>query len=168
MIYFLNIFTLAVFSFLTLSFFPHLRILGTVPLLPVFFIIPLSYFRKGFEPIFLAAAFGILFDLFSSYPFGFYLSFFLFLAVLVRFFFQEGMRTISFWYFMFLSFISIAVYYFSQIGFLYFTGIKPTTLTIMPIVWGVVVNLVCAILLYIFSEWYFDLLNRLEDRLKIR
>jgi rod shape-determining protein MreD len=153
---------------LTLSFLPHLRIVGTVPLLPIFFIIPLSYFRKGFEPILLAALFGIIFDLFSSYPFGFYLSFFLFLALLVRFMFQEGMRTISFWYFMFLSFLSVAIYYLSQIGFLFFSGSKPTTETLMPVVWGVVVNMVCAILLYIFSEWYFDLINRLEDRFKIR
>lgn len=169
MIYFLNIIIVLLFSFLTLSFFPHLSLLGAVPLLPVFFILLLTYFRKGFEPIILAALTGILFDFFSSYPFGFYLFFFMFLAVLVRFMFTEGLKTLSFWYYILLSFIALAVFYLAQIGYLYATAkISLSWISLVPVAYGLAVNGVFTLLIYAFSTWYFEFAKKYEDRLKRR
>lgn len=168
MIYLINILTIIFFSLLSLSVFPYLKILGVVPLLVPLFLISLSYFRKGYEPFLLAAFAGFFFDLFSSYPFGYYIFFFLFVSVIVKIMFQEGMRTLSFWYYFLLSSFSLFIFYSSQLVFLYFEKANFTVELLYPILSGLVVNLVCVILLYIFSDWYFDRIASLEDKLKRR
>jgi rod shape-determining protein MreD len=166
MIYLINFLVLTLLSFLTLSFIPHL--MGFAPILPVYFIILLSYFRKGFERLLLAALFGIVFDLFSSYPFGFYLIFFLGLAVLIRYMFQEGMRSLSFWFYFFISFFATVIFYLAQALNLYLNHTIFTFKALIPLGWGLLANIICVVILYIFSDWYFDNLNRLEDNLKRR
>lgn len=165
MIYLLNIFVLLVLSFLSVSFLPHLRILGALPILPIFFIIPLAYFRKGFEPLILAAFTGIFFDLFSTLPFGFYLVFFLALAAVIRYLFQEGMHHLPFGrYFLFVA-IAIIVFEGAQLGFVLNTV---RAAIIWPVVAFLAVNFIFAIIFYIFVNWYFEFLFRLGDKLKRR
>jgi cell shape-determining protein MreD len=142
--------------------------MGFSPILPVYFIILLTYFRKGFEPLLLAALFGIVFDLFSSYPFGFYLVFFLGLAVLIKYMFQEGMRTLSFWFYVFISLFATVLFYLSQALNLFLNKVPFTPKALVPLGWGLLANMVFVILLYVFSDWYFDSINRLEDNLKRR
>lgn len=168
MIYLLNIFVLGLISFLTLSFLPNLRIFGVIPFLPVLFVLSLSYFRKGFEPVILAAAVGIIFDCFSPYPFGFYLSIFLLAVGLTRFLFQEGMRTLTLGSYLFVSFTVLGVYFFAQIIILY---LQKASLGLNLFWAGVAflgVNLVCVILVYAFSVWYFEAIARLNNYLKRR
>ncbi|MBW6432110.1 hypothetical protein K0A96_02905, partial [Patescibacteria group bacterium] len=93
MSYILNIIVLLLLSLLTLGFLPTVSIANTVPLLPLFFIIALSYFRKGFEPIILAAMAGIFFDLYSAFQFGFYVIFFILIAVIIRVIYHEGINS---------------------------------------------------------------------------
>lgn len=164
----INIAILAFLSFLTVSLFPHFRIMGVVSLLPLFFIIQLSYFRKGFEPLLLAALVGIFFDLYSPYPFGLYLALFLLTAAIVRYFFDEGMRQLSYGHFILISLSAILAYYISQFGLLWFEGVRPTLLSIRPVVWGLLVNGVFASLLYAFGLWYFEWVIKVEDFLKRR
>jgi hypothetical protein len=96
MSYILNIIIILLLSLLTLGLLPTVSIANTVPLLPLFFIIALAYFRKGFEPIILAAAMaGIFFDFYSAYQFGFYIIFFILVAVIIRVIYHEGMNSIS-------------------------------------------------------------------------
>lgn len=168
MVYLLNSLILALMSLLSLSVFPHLKIIGVVPLLALFFVIALAYFRKGFEPFLLAAFAGIFFDLYSSYPFGFYLALFLFFCALIRFMFQEGMRTLSFWYFFAMSLLGLLIYYLFQIGYLAFKDIKITVDFLWPVINGLLVNSVFVLLLYPFNLWYFDRVEMLEDKLKRR
>lgn len=168
MIYFFNIIVLSVMSLLTLSTFNNLRIFGVAPLLPLFFIINLSYYRKGFEPVLLAALAGIYFDLFSAYPFGLYLFLFLGCSVLVRYMFQEGMRSFSFFYFLLISGLSITIYYLAQIVILYFEKATVNIENAIPVLTGIIVNVLCGILIYTFSGWYFEKLKDLENVLKRR
>jgi rod shape-determining protein MreD len=168
MIYILNFLVLSVMSFLTLSFFPSIKIFGVVPLLPLFFIITLSYFRKGFEPIILAAFFGIFFDIYSSYPFGFYLAIFLVTAGAVRYMYQEGMNTFSFMGFNLVAALAILLTLIAQIVLVLIGGAKLGTSLIMPSVAFICVNMIYAILIYAFSVWYFDKISGLEHELKRR
>jgi hypothetical protein len=168
MIYFINIFVIYILNLLTLSLFSNLRIFGVVPLIPLFFIISLAYFRKGVEPLLLAAFSGIYLDLFSSYPFGFYLSLFLFAVIVVRYMFQEGMRSLSFWYYFIVCSVTLSVYYLAQIGFLWFEKVKIGVNFIVPVFAGIAVNLICVILIYALANWYFDKITVLADNLKRR
>lgn len=168
MITILNILVLTVLSFLTVSLSPHFRIFGVVPILPLFFIIQLSYFRKGFEPLLLAALTGIFMDLFSPYPFGFYLALFLLTSVVVRYFFDEGMRKLSYGHFILISLSAISLYYLAQLGILWTEGVKPTFTAVLPVLYGLVVNGVFASLLYLFGLWYFEWILKIEDVLKRR
>lgn len=168
MIYIINFLTLSVFSFLTLSFFPHLKIFGVAPLLSLFFIIGLAYFRKGFEPLFLAAVFGILFDINSAYPFGFYLTIFLIAVGTMRYMFQEGMKTFSFASFLLISFVALLSIIVLQVIFVAIDKTSISVLFILPILAFVGVNMVYAILIYAFSNWYFEKIQRLEHKLRRR
>ncbi len=168
MIYLLNIFLAVLISFLSLSFAPHFRIFGTVPLVMVFFLIALAYFRKGFEPLAIAAFVGFFFDLFSPQPFGFYLLFFLLLVGVIRFLFQEGMKQFSFWYFLMLSLISVLIYYLAQYSILYVEGVRFETINFWPLMLGILVNIGFAIILYAPLERFFDWQKGLEYKLKRR
>jgi rod shape-determining protein MreD len=164
----LNILILTGLSFLTVSLFPHFRILGVVPLLPLFFIIQFAYFRKGFEPILLAAVSGIFLDLFSPYPFGFYLLLFLLTATIVRYFFDEGLRRLSYGHYILTASVAILIYYLAQFGMLWFEGVRPTVMAIRPVVSGILINAVFASILYLFGVWYFEEVIKIEDILKRR
>lgn len=168
MIYLLNIFTVFGLSLLSLSVFPHIRILGVIPFIVPFFLITLAYFRKGFEPVLLAALAGIFFDLFSSYSFGLYLFLFLFIALVVKIMFQEGMRSLSFWYYSIISTLFFLAFYISQFVILYFGEVTFNIKMIWPVLWSLIVNGICVILVYVFSDWYFDKINVLEDSIKRR
>jgi hypothetical protein len=168
MIYLINIIVTYLLSLITLSTFNSLRIFGVAPLLPLFFIVTLSYYRKGFEPILLAAAAGLYFELFSAYPFGFYLFLFLLSAVVVRYMFQEGSRSFSFLSFMLINAAALIAYYLAQIVILYIDKVAIGSSLLLPLVAGLSVNLICAILIYAFSGWYFDKLRELENVLKRR
>ena len=164
----INIIILSILSFLTVSLFPHFRIMGVVPLIPLFFIIQLSYFRKGFEPLLLAAICGVFLDLFSPYPFGLYLALFLLTAAIVRYFFDEGLRQLSYGHYMLISLSAIFAYFLAQFGLLMLEGVRPTLLSIRPVIWGLLVNGVFASLLYMFGLWYFEWVIKIEDILKRR
>lgn len=168
MMYLLNILLAVIISFLTLSFAPHFKIFGVVPLVIVFFLIALAYFRKGFEPLAIAAFAGVFFDLFSPQPFGFYLLFFLLLVGVIRFLFQEGMKQCSFWYFLVLSLISVFVYYLAQYLILYLEGVRFETINFWPFMLGIIVNAGFAIILYTPLERFFDWQKGLEYKLKRR
>jgi hypothetical protein len=168
MIYIINFIVLFTLNVLTLSLFPGLRLFGIIPLAPLFFIISLAYFRKGFEPLLLAALSGIYLDLFSSYPFGFYLLLFLSSVMIVRYMFQEGMRSLSLWYYSVVCMISISAYYLAQIAFLIISKVNIGLNIIIPILVGVAVNLVCVILVYVLANWYFEKIAILADSLKRR
>lgn len=168
MSYILNILVLYLTSLLTLSTFPNLRIFGVIPLLTLYFVIALAYYRKGFEPILLAALAGIYFDIYSSYPFGLYFFLFTISALIVRYMFQEGMRSLSFWYYLVICGISLFAYYLFQIIIMYLNKVELGTNLLFPIFSGIAVNLVCVILVFAFSNWYFDKLTTFENKLKRR
>lgn len=168
MVYLLNILVAYLVSQITLSVLPNLRIFGAYPLLPLFLIILLAYHRKGAEPLLIAAFIGIYFDIFSSYPFGFYTFFFLGAVYIVRYMFQEGMRTLSFWHYLVISAASVAIFYTAQLIFLYFEGAGFSLGAVRPVIAGLAINILCAILLYAPAEWYFEKIHSLEQKLKRR
>lgn len=168
MITFLNIAVVFLLSVVSASIFPHLRIFGVAPILTLFFIIQLSYFRKGIEPLLLAAAAGIFFDLFSPFFFGLYLILFLGVATLVRYFFGEGLRTLNFGHYITISALALLFYMGSQLAVLLTHGIKPGLNSLLPLGLGILINLIFAAILYFFGAWYFDKMLILEDRLKRR
>lgn len=168
MITFFNIAVVFLLSVISTSIFPHLRIFGVAPILTLFFIIQLSYFRKGIEPLLLAAAAGIFFDLFSPYFFGLYLILFVGVASIVRYFFGEGLRTLNFGHYITISAISMVLYMGSQIVVLLIHGIKPGLNSLLPLGLGILINLIFATLLYFFGTWYFEQMLILEDRQKRR
>lgn len=168
MIYILNFLVMIFLSFLSLSFLPNLKILGVSPILPIFFIISISNFRKGFEPLLLSAFFGIIFDLYSSYPFGMYLMIFLLISSAVRYMYQEGMKTLSFQSFSIISFITLLGTLILQIIFIYLNDIVINESFIPPSLSFLLVNMIYAILIYVFSVWYFEKIVIIEDKLKRR
>lgn len=168
MIYLLNILLAALISFLALSVAPHFKIFGVIPFVMVFFLIALAYFRKGFEPLAIAAFAGFFFDLFSSLPFGFYLLFFLLLVGVIRFLFQEGMKQLSFWYFAVLSLIVVLIYYLAQYLILYIQGVRFETINFWPLMLAILVNAGFVIILYVPLERFFDWQKGLEYKLKRR
>lgn len=166
---FLINFLLTVFlSFLEFSFLPHFKILGTAPFLVIFFIILLAYFRKGFEPFFIASFTGIIFDFFSSYPFGTYLIIFLIWVALVKIIFHEGLKRFPFVPFMIMSFFAIISFYITQTVMLFLEKATITISSWLVYVLGLAVNGICAILLYFFADWYFDKISSLEHKSKRR
>lgn len=82
--------------------------------------------------------------------------------------YQEGMRSLTFGSYLLVSIVVSAVYFGSQVANLYFSkavlgfGIFWSALAFLG------VNFVCVILVYAFSTWYFDLLERLNNYLKRR
>ena len=80
---------LVTFAFIIaeLSFFPHFKIFNVTPLIVIFFVICLAYFRKGREPFLLASFSGVFLDFNSAYPFGTYLVFLLILVTVIKIFF---------------------------------------------------------------------------------
>jgi hypothetical protein len=168
MVTLLNIIILALTSILSVSFLPHFRIFLVIPLLSLFFIIQLTYHRPGVEPLLLAAATGIFFDLFSPYPFGFYLVLFLLTAGSVRYFFEEGMRILSFWRYMSISLIVLIGYMSAQLIFLRAGGTNFGTEALLPVLSTLGVNLAFAALMFPLDSWYFEKVIVIEDRLKRR
>jgi rod shape-determining protein MreD len=168
MVTILNILILLITAILSTSFLPHFRIFLVIPLLSLFFIIQLTYHRPGFEPLLLAAAAGIYFDLFSPYPFGFYLILFLATAGLVRYLFQEGMRILSFWRYMSIAAIALACYLGAQLIQLKVIGLYFGNEAVVPVLAAILVNLLFAALMYPLGIWYFDKVVVLEDHLKRR
>jgi rod shape-determining protein MreD len=168
MIYTLNILIVFILTSLSLSFFPNLAIFGVAPLLSLFFVILLAYFRKGVEPLILAAFTGIYLDFFSPYPLGLYLMLFLLVAAFVRYFFGEGMNRLSFWYYIAITEFSLLVYYSAQLIFLWTEGVLPKLGDLWPVIIGLLVNSVFAIIVYAAGLRYFDWVTATEDKLKRR
>lgn len=155
MIYILNFLVLIILSALELSVLPHFRIFGVVPLLVPFYILMLAYFRKGVEPFLLAAMAGIFFDIFSLYPFGFYLIFFMSIAAIIRIFFHEGMKSMPFLHFLIMSIALCVILYTAQIVFLALNGTAIEFSQSGILALGLLVNEIYAILLYAILAWYF-------------
>lgn len=168
MIYILNFLILIVLSIFSLSFFPSLGISASSPLLPLFFIIALSYFRKGFEPIILAAIFGMVFDYFSPYPFGFYIFLFLISVVIVRTMFQEGMKELDFINYIIWSLILSVVYVGVQIIFLFSDKVEISFGIIQPTLMSIITNVLFSFFLYFGIVWYFDRIKVVENVIKSR
>lgn len=169
MAYLLNILVILLLGIFNFSLLPSFSIFNVVPLLPLFFIIALTYFRKGVEPILLAALAGVFLDFSSSYGFGLYLSLFLGTAVLVRLFFQEGMTELSFISFLAFSLSGLTVYFSLQIFLLYRAGVDLSfTPLIQPFVSFMVVNLVFILIFYPLNTWYFEKIKVLENYQKRR
>lgn len=169
MTYLLNILIMSILSALTLGFFPYLTVANTVPLVPLFFVILLTYFRKGFEPILLAAISGIILDIFSAYDFGFYILFFLFTAVLIRVIFIEGLKEVSFSGYMAISGGALFLYYLAQVGVLYLDDVSLEFVDLLlPLLYLVLVNGVWAVIMYFAGNWYFEKLKMLENYQKRR
>jgi rod shape-determining protein MreD len=169
MSYVLNIIIILLLSLLTLGLLPTVSIANTVPLLPLFFIIALAYFRKGFEPIILAAMAGIFFDFYSAYQFGFYAIFFILVAVIIRVIFHEGMNSISLLRFLTLSGLSITFYFIIQLALI---GLSDASILSFEMIksfgYLVVVNITWAFIMYFAVNWYFDKLKDLENFQKRR
>lgn len=164
----LNILILFVLVILVLSVLPHFGIFFVVPLLPLFFIIPLTYFQKGVEPVLLSALVGAVLDLFTGYPFGFFLSLFLLVSLLVRLFFQEGMHRLSFWHYLMILGFSMLAFYAAQV--IYFLVVRASLSwgIIKSIVFGLASNLIYGILFYVFANWYFEKTVDIGNYLKRR
>jgi hypothetical protein len=168
MIVFLNVIIVLLTALLTLSILPHFSIFFTVPLVPLFFLIPLVYFRKGIEPFLIAAGAGIIFDFFSGYPFGFYLGFFLLVSLIIRILFQEGMRSFTFLHYLILLSVSLVTFYLFQIIYLVSVGAPFAIMSLGVILAGLAVNIFCGILFYAFNNWYFDKTREIGNYLKRR
>lgn len=153
---------------MSLSFIPSLGIFKAGPLLPLFFIIALSYFRKGFEPLFLAALSGFIFDFFSSYPFGFYLILFLGASLVVRIMFQEGMKELSFYFYLILSVIFLFIYSITEVIIMYLSNVPISVNIFMPILQTIIINITFSFFLYFGIVWYFDKIKDIENVLKRR
>lgn len=168
MIRFLNGLVLIFGILFVLSIFPHFGPFYLTPLVPLFFVIALSYFRKGFEPLLLSALTGIILDLFSSYPFGFFLGLFLFISILVRVFFIEGLRSLSLWHYLLIVTTALLLFYGSQIVVFLVSRVTITPRVATSIGLGLLVNLISASLFYAFNTWYFDKISDLGDYIKRR
>jgi cell shape-determining protein MreD len=163
MSYLLNLIIIFLLSALTIGFFPYISPVNTVPLLPLIFLIPLAYFRKGFEPILVAALAGLFFDLYSAYQFGFYIIYFLMVVAIIRVLFHEGLNHISFALFttIILSAISALFVIQSVIVYLGEASLKITDV-LFSFGYLVVINFIAASLIYLGINWYFDKLKELE------
>lgn len=169
MVYLINILIMLLLSLLTVSFLPNFTVFGVVPLLPLFFVIGLTYFRKGFEPVLIAALAGVLLDFYSSYGFGLYLTIFLGIAIAVRVFYQEGMKEMSFWSFVIISTASLTLYYLAQVLLLINSEVGIGFVSILkPYALFMLINAVYLLLAYPFNIWYFEKMKVLEDYQKRR
>ncbi len=168
MIYLINFLLMLVLVFFSISFLPSLRILDATPLIPIFFVIALSYFRKGFEPLLLAAFSGIIFDFISPYTFGFYTFLFLGSVLMVRIMFQEGMKELGFLNYILWCSVIIVVYTIVQIVLLYIEKIEIDVSILEPTITTLITNILSALLLYFGLVWYFDKIKTVENVLKRR
>lgn len=169
MSYLFNIIIILLLSLLTLGLLPTVSIANTVPLLPLFFIIALAYFRKGFEPIFLAAMAGIFFDFYSAYQFGFYVIFFILVAVIIRVIYHEGMNSISLARFFIICVLSITFYFLLQLALIGLSDVSILSFEMLKSFgYLVVVNIAWAFIMYFAINWYFDKLKDLENYQKRR
>ena len=160
---FFSILIVIILSLLGLSFVPSVTGLGVAPLLSLFFVIGLTYFKKGAGPILISALSGLILDFFSSSPFGLHLGLFLMVAVVIRLFFQEGMNELPFGHYLAISAGALVAYFAADALFLYFLGggIKILELLI-PFIKFTVVNLVGCLLVYAFNVKYFDSIMKFE------
>lgn len=169
MVYFLNILIIFLLTVFNVSFLHIVEIFGVTPLLPLFVVVALTYFRKGFEPLMLAALSGFILDLFSANPFGFYIILFLSVAALIRFFYQEGMKEMTFMGFALFSFIGILGYYLAELLIIYFSDgyldIKNIFLKFLTVL---LVNAAWGLVLYFLSVWYFEKTKQIENKMKMR
>jgi cell shape-determining protein MreD len=168
MIYLLNILVAFILSLLTLSFLPVVLPFNMAPLLPLFYLIGLTYFRKGFEPILIAAITGIVLDFYSSFGFGLYLGLFVGIAVVIRLFFQEGMKEMSFGAYLLFSISALLTYFSLQIGLLYMKGVITSGDVWVKLLIFLLGNVVFMALIYPFNNWYFEKIKKLEDVQKRR
>lgn len=169
MIYFLNILILFLFTVLNVSFMHKIEIFGVTPLLPLFLVVALTYFRKGFEPLLLAAFAGFILDNFSASPFGFYIILFLSISAAIRFLYQEGMKEMTITGYAIFSMVGILTYYIAQIGVIYFNdGFLDLQDILLKFITVLLVNAVWGLVLYFPVTWYFEKIKQVENRLKIR
>lgn len=66
---------------------------------------------------------GLLLELLSPYPFGAYVLMCLISAFVTQWFFDEFITNVSFLSYIFLFFLSVGTYYFTQLFFLFVTGV---------------------------------------------
>jgi hypothetical protein len=159
----LNILVVLVLTIIGVSFLPSITGSGITPLLSLFFIIGLTYFRRGFGPILLAAISGILMDFFSASFFGFHLGIFLLVAVLIRFLFQEGMKELSFGHYLGISAAALVVYFGLEIASLAALESNITVPGILkPFLGFFTANILCAVLVYWFNTKYFEVTKKME------
>ncbi len=164
MIYLLHIFLTLFLSYFSLSFLPAFGLWGVAPLLPLFFVISLAYFRRGFAPILLAALTGILLDFYSAYRFGFYLGVFLVGVLTVRFLYQEGMERLSLLSYITLVTIPIVISYVAQNVVLKMGGAQFNIVAMGKTGLAYIgVNLVFAIVIYPLVQWYFEYTAKFES-----
>ena len=155
------------YSALTFGFLPYIKILNVTPFILLYFIVLLTYFRKGFEPILIAAISGIIFDIFSSFGFGFYTLYFLIAAIVIRLLYQEGMREISLFRYLVIILSLLALHYIGKVALLYFDkGSIDLSLYILPMVYFLLINTAFATVFYPINNYYFDKLKQLENYLK--
>lgn len=165
MSYILNAFILFFLSILTIGLFPYVSFYNTVPFLPLSFVLAISYFRKGFEPILLSALAGLFIDVFSGYGFGFYTIFFLVSAVTVRTIFHEGLNHISFIRYTIINIIAFATLFLVQVMGLYLEKSEFELFSlILPFLIFVIINLLGSFVLFFGINRYFDKLIELDLR----
>lgn len=169
MIYFANILIIFLLTTFTVSMWPALTATNTVPLLPLFFVIGLTYFRRGVEPLLLAAIAGIILDLYSAYPFGMYLGIFLAIAGLIRIFFYEGLKEMKLSTFTFLCMLGILTMNLAQALMLAIdkVTIEAGTFALLA-ARSILLNLVFVIPLYLAINYYFDKIKKYENYRKRR
>lgn len=163
MIEILNIIVVSGLTVLGVSLIPGLAGAGVTPLLSLFFIIGLTYFRGGFWPILIAALSGAMLDFYSASVFGLYLGIFLLIAVFIRFTFQEGMEELSFGHYLAICGVAILLIFVLEILILRFTGASVGFRGMLEPFFGYfVVNILSAVLVYYFNVKYFEATKKVE------
>jgi rod shape-determining protein MreD len=168
MVYLLNFLLLAILTFLTVSVFPYFRIFSVVPMLPVMFLVLAAYFRKGFEPILLAAFAGLVLDFASGSPFGFYLAALLLGAGIVRFVYEEGLKYFPIGFYLLYTALTLIILYAAQVAYVWIDRGVIIWNDLYSLLWAVLLNLIFAIIVYVPGERYFDYASQLETKLKRR
>lgn len=163
MIDILSILVVIILTFIGTSLVPSLLSTNIVPMLTLFFVIGLTYFQRGAGPILIAALAGVLLDFLSGSSFGLHLGLFLMVAVVIRFLFQEGMKEISLGHYLSLSLVSLTLYFIVEALILYLGHAALNFGSLFkPFLTFLAVNLVFALLMYIFNLKYFEAAQGLE------
>ncbi|MBW6431794.1 hypothetical protein K0A96_01245, partial [Patescibacteria group bacterium] len=106
---------------------------------------------------------------YSAFQFGFYVIFFILIAVIIRVIYHEGINSISLVRFLILCSSSMVFYFIIQLALIGLTDISIMSLQMIgSFGFLMVVNIIWAFIMYFAVNWYFDKLRDLENYQKRR